>query len=640
MNVKTTGLVLALTAASCTSLPPTVVPRSELFSQNSYRSRPLLSPDGAKLAWIDCPYHRPCRLMMRNMKSGETHNSGTPGEQFYSGFNSFRWRSDSQHLLYWHSKKEDENNHLMEFDPDKNEIRDLTPFQNSHALFLGQSKDRIAYAANNRDPKFFDVYQVRVKAGTITRIYDNPGDVVDWQVDDNQNVSAVIQREGLNQELLLRNASSGKFEKPAFLPKDFEVLGFVDWSEKFDEILVRARLGKDGGSLVAIHPKKGNFDVLVSEDHFEYLSGRLDQKTGSLRYIAKSTEKAEISSPDPAIQADFDQIKKELGEEISFDSYDRSNQLWIVSIDSPVQPLKYYLYDRAHKKLEFLFYETDELSERSFAKMETISFSAQDGMKLYGYFTKPTYEIPGASGKPPLIVFVHGGPNARDGWHFSPSVQWLATRGYAVLQVNFRGSYGFGKAYHDAAKGEWGGKMTTDLIDGKNWVLSQGWADPTKVCIMGTSYGGYATLDALWRFPKDFVCGISNSGLSDLASMREQNPDYWITSQALEDQYLPDQGKSKESLDAHSALFHVDQIQAPLLLAHGTSDIRCKESQTSSIYAALKKLGKPVWYRKMPDRGHRFFDNIAYREEEFLARYLGGYFQPEDAYEVRRDDSE
>ena len=210
-------------------------------------------------------------------------------------------------------------------------------------------------------------------------------------------------------------------------------------------------------------------------------------------------------------------------------------------------------------------------------------------MKIFGYFTKPTLKLAGE--KPTMVVLVHGGPSGRDSWGFDPVVQWLATRGYAVLQVNYRGSTGFGKAYLEAGRGEWGGKMTSDLIDGKNWVIAQGWADPTKICIVGGSYGGYAVLDALWRFPKDFVCGISISGISDIASFLEQTPDYWKPTLNREGEYFPVQGKSKELLDARSALFHVDQIQAPLMLVHGTSDIRVKESQTSSIYAALKKMG-------------------------------------------------
>ena len=288
-------LSFACLVVSCSSIPPQVVLRSELFGQDSFRSPPKISPDGTKIAWLECPFRSNCRLQIRDVKTGATHLGQIPGDKFYSGFASFLWRSDSKHLLYWHSKDADENYHLIEFNPENGDMRDLTPFRNSHARLLSQSKDRIVYATNNRDPHYFDVYEVRLKAGTITRVFQNPGDVMDWLLDDDDEIVGIVRNKGLTQEVLLKDGLSEKFEKPGFLPENFELLNLSGSETKDGSFLVRARMGKDGASLVSIHPKTKSYDVLASDDHFDSIGGKLNRKTGALRYFFKETRSTSCS---------------------------------------------------------------------------------------------------------------------------------------------------------------------------------------------------------------------------------------------------------------------------------------------------------------------------------------------------------
>ena len=627
------------TALSCAT-PAGVVSRSELFGQDAYRSMPRISRDGSQLAWAEYPYREPYRLMIMNLKDGTTHVGKTPDKAHFSGFAGFFWQTDNRHLIYWHSEHADENHHLMEFDPEDGSLVDLTPFANAHAQFLDQDKNRIIYATNNRDERVFDVYQVDLQTRAITQIYENPGNVVDWFLDEDFKVVGVHRKKGLSSELLMRDPATREFKPLTFLPPHFFFLNEVDFLPAHDQLLVRARLENNLTALVMLHPKAQKFEILLSDNQFDGMNASLLHKTGELKWLYINRQKDDLRGGNEAINKKFDDVRKQLGSDFYLGGTDRAFQHWIVSPNSDRVPQKYFLYDQATSKLRFLYNETDDLANRSFAGTEPIEFKARDGMKIYGYFTRPTYSIPNGGKSPPLVVLVHGGPRARDSFGFSSYVQWLATRGYAVLQINFRGSSGYGEKYLKAGDGEWGGKMTSDLIDGKNWVATQGWINPKKVCIMGSSYGAYATLDALWRFPRDFACGIADSGISDLAAMREENPKHWSLFQAEEDNYFPDQGRTRALLNDRSPLFHAKQIDAPLFLAHGTADIRCKESQTNNLYLALKKLHKPVTYLRMPDGGHVRFDQIAYRQEEFLAKYLGGYYEPEDASEVRGDNSE
>ena len=291
------NLFFAFLVASCSSIPPQVVLRSELFGQDSFNSNPNISSDGTKIAWLECPFRSNCRLQIRDVKTGATRLGQIPGDHVYSGFASFLWRSDSKHLLYWHSKDADENYHLIEFNPENGDMRDLTPFRNSHARLLSQSKDRIVYATNNRDPHYFDVYEVRLEAGTITRVFQNPGDVMDWLLDDDDEIVGIVRNKGLTQEVLLKDTLSEKFEKLDFLPEKFELLNLSGSETKDGSFLVRARMGKDGASLVSIHPKSKSIDVLVSDDHFDNIGGKLDWKTGAFAISLKKPKSTNCNRP-------------------------------------------------------------------------------------------------------------------------------------------------------------------------------------------------------------------------------------------------------------------------------------------------------------------------------------------------------
>jgi dipeptidyl aminopeptidase/acylaminoacyl peptidase len=262
--------------------------------------------------------------------------------------------------------------------------------------------------------------------------------------------------------------------------------------------------------------------------------------------------------------------------------------------------------------------------------MKPISFQARDGLTVHGYLTTP----PGIPAKNlPMVLNVHGGPWWRDSWGYRPDVQWLANRGYAVLQVNFRGSTGYGKKFVNAADREWGGKMHNDLVDGVKWVIKQGIADPKRIAIFGGSYGGYATLVGLTFTPDLFCCGVDIVGPSNLITFMNTIPPYWKTWEATWWARVGHPVKDAEFLKSRSPLFKVDQITKPLLIAQGANDPRVKKTESLQMVESLKKAGKLVKYVEYPDEGHGFarpenrLDFFA-KAEKFLADHVGGRYEP------------
>jgi dipeptidyl aminopeptidase/acylaminoacyl peptidase len=261
--------------------------------------------------------------------------------------------------------------------------------------------------------------------------------------------------------------------------------------------------------------------------------------------------------------------------------------------------------------------------------MEPIALTARDGLALHGYLTFP----PGLDRRRlPMVVNVHGGPHARDTWGFDPEAQWLANRGYACLQVNFRGSTGYGKRFLNAGDKEWGGKMHDDLVDAVRWAVDAGIADPKRVAIYGASYGGYAALVGATFTPDLFCCAVDVVGPSNLITMIRTIPPYWSTFIAIEHRRVGNPDTEAEFLTSRSPLFRVDQIKVPILIAHGANDPRVKQAESEQIVEAMKRKGIPYEYLLFPDEGHGFAKpenrlRFYAAAERFLARHLGGRFE-------------
>ncbi|MGB2823692.1 MAG: S9 family peptidase, partial [Phycisphaerae bacterium] len=311
---------------------------------------------------------------------------------------------------------------------------------------------------------------------------------------------------------------------------------------------------------------------------------------------------------------------------------DLADRTWIVTHNADDGPVHYYAYDRATRSAELLFTNQPKLEHLPLARMEPISFSARDGLTLHGYLTQPTFAAE-ADGRPPAVLFVHGGPWGRDCWGYHPWVQWLANRGYAVLQVNFRGSAGYGKAFLNAGNREWAGRMHDDLIDGVQWLTQARRADPKRIAILGGSYGGYATLVGLTFTPEVFACGVDLVGPSNLLTLLRNSPPYWMAFLPVIHHRLGDVERDEEFLKSRSPLFFADRIRRPLLIGQGANDPRVKQAESDQIVAAMRRANLPVEYLVYADEGHGFArpENRLHffaRAERFLARHIGGRAEP------------
>jgi dipeptidyl aminopeptidase/acylaminoacyl peptidase len=342
---------------------------------------------------------------------------------------------------------------------------------------------------------------------------------------------------------------------------------------------------------------------------------------------------------DDAIRADMEYLESVEDGEVLVTSRTLDDKLWTVAYLLDDGPVKFYLYDRDKKDAKFLFTSRDDLANYEFVKMHTPIIKSRDGLNLVSYLSLPKGSDPDGDGIPdkplPLVLDVHGGPWARDGWGFNSSHQWLADRGYAVLSVNYRGSTGFGKNFVNAANGEWSRKMHDDLIDAVNWAVEQGIANRDKVCIMGGSYGGYATLVGLTFTPEVFACGVDIVGPSSLVTLLQNVPPYWIPFMPVMKVRLGDVDteEGRAELLKMSPLPLVDKIVKPLLIGQGANDPRVTQLEADQIVHAMEAKKIPVTYVLYPDEGHGFsnepnrmsFNAVT---EAFLAEHLGGKYEP------------
>ena len=344
-----------------------------------------------------------------------------------------------------------------------------------------------------------------------------------------------------------------------------------------------------------------------------------------LTVITYITWKTERKFLDPQTEELFKKVRKHLPkDEISITSPNKNEDIFIVRRFSDRSLGTYYLYEAASDKLTKLADISPWLKEEEMCEMKPITYPSRDGLTINGYLTLPD----GAAPKNlPVVVNPHGGPWARDSWRFNPEVQFLANRGFAVLQMNFRGSTGYGRKFWEASFKQWGKKMQDDITDGVLWLIKQGIADPKRVAIYGGSYGGYATLAGVTFTPDLYACAVDYVGVSNLFTFMKTIPPYWKPLLEMVYEMVGNPEKDKELLESASPVFHVDKIKVPLFVAQGANDPRVNINESNQIVEALKKRGVPVEYMVKDNEGHGFrneenrFDFYE-AMEKFLTKHL------------------
>jgi len=610
-----------------------LIPREVLFG-NPERTNPQISPDGTQLGYL-APVNGVLNVWIRTLGKDDDRPITADTKR---GIRNFTWQYDNKHVLYTQDVGGDENWRLYQTEIATQQTKDLTPFEKVRVDLVAydwKTPDTVLIQANKRDPKIFDVYRVDLKTGKIDLDTENPGDVQDWQADNALQVRAakVDQPDG-GTIIRVRNDLKSPWHELIKWGPDETFGAIAGFSPDNKKIWITSSLDVNSARLLEFDIATGERKVLAADPQFDVESVITNPKTNALEVVTFIKQRTAYDFIDPKIKADYEVLQKVNHGDIAGLSRTVDDNKWIVTFVSDDAPVTHYVYDRSSKKATFLFADRPALEKYKLSSMRPIEFTARDGMKIYGYLTTPAGVDPKNL---PMVLFVHGGPWGRDVWGYNRYAQWLANRGYAVLQVNFRGSTGYGKQYVNAGDRQWAGAMHTDLLDSKDWAVKQGVADPAKVCIMGGSYGGYATLAGVAFSPDAFACGVDIVGPSNLNTLLKTIPPYWST---ILSTFHKRMGDSEEMLNAQSPLFKADQIKAPLLIGQGANDPRVNKAESDQIVAAMRKNDKAVEYYVFPDEGHGFArptNNMAFNaaSENFLAKYLGGRAEPPSPAEAK-----
>jgi dipeptidyl aminopeptidase/acylaminoacyl peptidase len=641
------GLFLHLALTAYAELPA-LIPREILFG-NPERSHPEISPDGAQLAWLAADKNGVLNVWTSALDG--SHAQPVTNEAHRPIF-WYAWSGDARQILYLQDNAGDEINHFFAADLTTGNVRDLTPFRGVRAqnVLIDPQHPKFALVALNlRDRHAFDMYRIDLETGAVTLEATNPGDVLTWKTDIDFVIRAATAFDGktLSSIIRVRDAADKPWRDLVVMPFERalfagEVVGgslVAGFDPDGKSLLIHSALHSDKGRLVRVDLQTGEELSVLAQDAQSDVAEKSDDADPSviLNPITHALQAVEFDYTtrhwfflDPQIQSDFEKISREASGFIDLISRDRADRKWIVARRRSDASASYYVFDRETKRLTQLFNEIPALARFTLAPKKPVVIKARDGLQLVSYLTTP----PGVEGKRlPLVLLIHGGPWVRDSDNYDPEVQFLANRGYAVLQVNYRGSTGFGIDFFNAGTNQWGRGTQEDLFDAVQWAIDNGTADPKRIAAMGWSGGGFATLRALEMKPELFACGVDGVGPGDIATLFRSFPSYWSNIMARWRRRAGNADHDDKLNRAISPLYHVDAIRAPLLIGQGQNDPRVTIANTNAMVEALRKTKREVIYVVYPDEGHGFArpeNNLDFygRVEEFLAKHLGGRAEP------------
>jgi dipeptidyl aminopeptidase/acylaminoacyl peptidase len=606
-----------------------LIPREILFG-NPSKLAPRLSPDGYRLAYL-----APDSGVMNVWVKTVGRDDDRPiTEDRGRGIRAYFWAQNDAQILYLQDRDGDENWRLFAVPAEGGEAIDLTPFEGVQAQVVSvdpKFPDEILIGINDREPMLHDVHRLDVRTGARTLEARNDIGGVGWVADHDfrVRVAQVPTPEG-GFTLLHRSPGDEKWSRLlSWGLEDALTTGPLAFAEEDGAIYFASSVGSETTELRLLNLATVKETVIAADPEADASDTFVHPTTHRVQAVSFNKAREVWKVIDPSIRDDFEILARLHHGDFSVVNRDRADETWLVAYNQDLGPVVYYAYHRATKKGTFLFSVRPDLDGQPLAEMTPIRYQARDGMTIHGYLTLPKGE---GRKNLPAVLNVHGGPWARDSWGYDPEAQWLANRGYAALQVNFRASTGYGKAHIKAGDREWGGKMQDDLTDAVEWLVGEGIANPARIGIFGGSYGGYAVLSGLTKTPDLYACGVDIVGPSNLLTWMNTIPPYWKPFESLLHQQLGHPVKDETFLKERSPLFHIDRIRAPLLIAQGKNDPRVKREESLQIRNALQKGGKTVQFIEFADEGHGFvrpenrlhFYDLA---ERFLAEHLGGRFE-------------
>jgi len=612
----------------------------EHFFDNPEIAGAQISPDGLWLSYLK-PYKGKLNVHIRAVNATAaaervmTTDTLRPVTQYF-------WSRDGRYILYAQDKGGNENYRIYAVDPTQPGVplaRDLTPFDKVRAAIFAvpqRTPGRILVGLNRRNPSAFDAYWLDLASGKLDLAVENPGRHGSYLIDRSGQIRVATQSTptGAN-EILVRAKDGDPWRTLATYPATEDVSP-LRIAPDGKHLYVSSNAGTSNLSRLLLMDMDTGKETPIESDpkgEADFGGAVFSEVTDSLIATVYNGDTVRIYPRTKMMTKLLADVRKLHDGTPSVSSSTADETRYIVSFNSPTDPGATYLYDAKTGQSKFLFRPRPWLKSTELSTVTPVSFKARDGLTVHGYLTTPR----GVEAKNlPMVLLVHGGPWARDAWGYQSEAQLLANRGYAVLQVNYRGSTGYGKSFFNAAVKEFAGKMHTDLLDGVSWAVQQGIANPKKVGIYGGSYGGYATLVGVTFSPDAFACGLDYVGPSSLATLIESFPAYWRP--FLEGswfRFVGDPAKPADRADmlARSPISRVDSIRVPLLVVQGANDPRVTRLEADQLVAALRDRGVKVQYIVAPNEGHGFANPnnrlALYRAmEQFFGQCLGGRVQP------------
>lgn len=606
-----------------------LIPREILFG-NPVKTSPKISPDGKKMAYL-APLGNVLNVWVKTI--GDTNDKMVTNDT-NRGIRRYFWSEDTKYIFYLQDIGGDENWRLYSVNLETDNIRDLTPFDNVQVRIEAHNKfhpQKMLIGMNKEDPKVHDIYNLDVKTGELTLAAKNPGNISSWLADIDLKVrGAMVANPDGSSGLLIRKDE--KSEWKITISWDFDDTlssGPLSFSKDGKSLYLFDSRNSDTTALVNFNIETGKTELIAKDSHYDVSRILLNPDTYEVQAVSFTKERNEWVVLDEKLKDDFKNVS--MLAEGDYFIYDRDNEdkNWLIGVTVDNGPVSFYFYSRDKKEGKLLFYNKPDLKNYKMSIMEPISLNSRDGLTINGYITYPKG---GERKKLPIVLNVHGGPWVRDTWGYNPEAQWLADRGYVCVQVNYRGSSGYGKEFLNAGNKEWGGKMHDDLVDTVNWLIKQEIADPDKICIYGGSYGGYAALVGAAFTPDVFSCAVSIVGPSNLITFIETIPPYWSTFRSIMYKKVGNPETEEAFLKSRSPLFKVQNIKIPMLIAQGANDPRVNKDESEQIVAEMKRRNIDHKYLLFADEGHGFAkpeNRLKFYEEaeKFLAKHLGGRYQ-------------
>jgi len=600
----------------------------EDFFKNPEMSSFQISPDGKHYSYR-APWESRMNIFVKEVGSDSAYRITEQTDRDISGY---FWANNNR-IVYLKDDNGDENFYLVAVDASGDNLTPLTREEGVRTQIiddLEEDKDHMIVGLNKRNPQVFDPYRLNINTGEMELLAENPGNITGWMTDHEGKLRVAMTSDGVNTSLLYRESEADEFQ-PILTTNFKETLSPQFFTFDNKKLYASSNLGRDKLAIVIFDPATGKEEkVLYQDPEYDVTGLSYSQKDKKLIAASYTGVKQRYHFFDDEYKSMYNKLESKFPKmEIYMTSTTDEEDRFIVRTYSDKSLGEYYLYDRASGEISDIGDPSPWIDETYMASMEPITYKSRDGLTIHGYLTLPAGLTMESAKDLPVVVNPHGGPWARDTWGFNPEVQFMANRGYAVLQMNFRGSTGYGREFWEASFREWGKKMQDDITDGVNWLVEKGIADKDRVAIYGGSYGGYATLAGLTFTPELYACGIDYVGVSNLFTFMGTIPPYWEPYKEMMYEMVGDPENQEDSLMLRSAspVFHADKIQVPLFIAQGAQDPRVNKDESDQMVEAMRERGVEVEYLVKDNEGHGFRNEENrfefYRAmEKFLAKHL------------------